>query len=65
MIEYISGKLVSKTPSEIIVDLNGMGYIINCSVNCYDKLPKLDSKICLFFRFSSRCLSNSSSVAIG
>tara|TARA_Y100000588_G_C13945410_1_gene791911 strand:+ start:60 stop:641 length:582 start_codon:yes stop_codon:yes gene_type:complete len=51
MIEYISGKLVSKTPSEIIVDLNGMGYIINCSVNCYDKLPKLDSKILILIYF--------------
>ena len=51
MIEYISGKLVKKTPSQIIVDLNGMGYIINCSVNCYDKLPKLDSEIFILIYF--------------
>ena len=38
MIEYISGKLINKTPSSIIVDLNGMGYIINCSVNSYDNI---------------------------
>ena len=45
MIEYISGKLVSKTHSSIIVDLNGMGYKINCTINCYDKLPKINSKV--------------------
>ncbi len=51
MIEYISGKLINKTPSSIIVDLNGMGYIINCSVNSYDKLPKLNSKIFILIYF--------------
>ncbi len=51
MIEYISGKLVNKTTSSIIVDLNGMGYIINCSLNCYDKLPELNSNIYVLIYF--------------
>jgi len=45
MIEYISGKLINKTSSSIVVDLNGMGYKINCTINCYDKLPKINSKV--------------------
>ena len=51
MIEYISGKLISKTASLIIVDLNGLGYKINCTINCYDKLPNTNSKIVVLIYF--------------
>ena len=51
MIEYISGKLINKTTSTIVVDLNGMGYLINCSLNCYDKLPNINSDIFILVYF--------------
>ena len=51
MIEYISGKLINKTTSAIVVDLNGMGYLINCSLNCYDKLPNINSDIFILIYF--------------
>ena len=51
MIEYISGKLINKTTSTIVVDLNGMGYLINCSLNCYDKLPNINSDIFILIYF--------------
>ena len=51
MIEYISGKLINKTTSTIVVDLKGMGYLINCSLNCYDKLPNINSDIFILIYF--------------
>ena len=51
MIEYLSGLLIEKFPSYCIIDVNGIGYKINCTINCYDELPqkKTDVKILIYF----------------
>ena len=51
MIEYIFGTLIEKNTSYSIVDINGLGYKIVCSINSYEKLPKLNSKIKFFIHF--------------
>jgi len=33
MIGYISGKIISKKPTKILVDVNGIGYLINISIS--------------------------------
>jgi holliday junction DNA helicase RuvA len=38
MYDYISGKLVSKNPSHVVIDAGGVGYHINISVNTYSRL---------------------------
>ena len=37
MIEIIYGILVKKTPIYSVVDVNGIGYRITCTLNCYEK----------------------------
>jgi holliday junction DNA helicase RuvA len=43
MIGYISGKIISKKPTKIIVDVNGIGYLINISVSTFEKISELET----------------------
>tara|TARA_B100001989_G_C24532041_1_gene462164 strand:+ start:981 stop:1559 length:579 start_codon:yes stop_codon:yes gene_type:complete len=38
MITHIRGRLVEKSPTELVVDCNGIGYSINISLNTFSKL---------------------------
>lgn len=42
MIAYIQGKLVEKTPTEVVIDCGGVGYHINISLHTYSLLPSAD-----------------------
>jgi hypothetical protein len=35
MIAHIQGKLVEKTPTEVVIDCGGVGYHINISLHTY------------------------------
>lgn len=39
MIGYLAGKIVSKKPAQILLDVNGVGYQLNISINTFEKLP--------------------------
>jgi len=45
MIANLHGKLINKNPSEIIIDINGVGYLCYISNNTYDSLPELNKNI--------------------
>ena len=38
MIEHISGKLVEKNPTHVVIDCGGVGYFLNISLNTFSKL---------------------------
>ena len=38
MITQIKGRLIEKSPTELVVDCNGVGYIINISLNTYSQI---------------------------
>ena len=40
MINFLKGKLAEKSPTQIVVDCNGVGYEVNISLYTYGKLPK-------------------------
>ncbi|MEW6652997.1 MAG: Holliday junction branch migration protein RuvA [Bacteroidota bacterium] len=42
MIGYLSGKIISKKPTKILVDVNGVGYLINISINTFEKIAERD-----------------------
>lgn len=42
MIAHIQGKLVEKSPTEVVIDCNGVGYSINISLHTYSLLPNTD-----------------------
>ena len=39
MISFLRGKLVSATPTQVIVDCNGVGYEVTIPLSSFDKLP--------------------------
>ena len=51
MLVTIRGKLIKKLPSEIIIEVNGLGYMCYIPNNTYDKLPKLDQEVSLLTYF--------------
>lgn len=42
MIAHIQGKLVEKTPTEVVIDCGGVGYQVNISLHTYSLLPQSD-----------------------
>ena len=40
MYEFIKGKLIEKNPAYAVIDCNGIGYIINISLNTYTQLKE-------------------------
>ena len=47
MITHIQGKLVEKTPTEVVIDCNGVGYFINISLHTFSLLP--DAERCKIY----------------
>lgn len=43
MITHIQGKLVEKTPTEVVIDCNGVGYHINISLHTFSLLPESEN----------------------
>ena len=43
MYSYIEGKLTEKNPAFVVVDCNGIGYMINISLNTFTKLKDKDN----------------------
>lgn len=39
MIHHLSGKLIEKKPTYVLLECNGVGYYLNISLNTYGKLP--------------------------
>lgn len=48
MIGHLTGKIISKKPTQVIVDVNGVGYLVNISINTFDKLPTESESVSLF-----------------
>ncbi|MBN2173442.1 MAG: Holliday junction branch migration protein RuvA [Bacteroidales bacterium] len=42
MYNYIEGKLVEKNPAFVVIDCQGVGYILNISLNTYSQVKDLD-----------------------
>ena len=50
MINHIDGKLVDKTPTQVVIDCNGVGYSINISLQTFSKIS--DERCKLFTHLS-------------
>jgi len=53
MYEYFSGRLVEKNPAYVIIDNQGIGYLINISLNTFEKIKDNES-VKLFVHFVVR-----------
>ncbi|SEP74413.1 Holliday junction DNA helicase subunit RuvA [Hyunsoonleella jejuensis] len=39
MITHIQGKLIEKNPTDVVIDCNGVGYILNISLHTFSQIP--------------------------
>ena len=54
MITQIEGKLIEKNPAYVVIDCNGLGYLVNVSLNTYSKISTINTgdKCKLYTHFS-------------
>lgn len=43
MIEFLKGRLAEKNPSYIVIECNGVGYLLNVSLNTFAQIPDQES----------------------
>ena len=43
MITHIQGRLVEKNPTDVVIDCNGVGYVINISLHTFSEIPASES----------------------
>ena len=43
MIGYLTGKIISSKPTQIIMDVNGVGYLVNISISTFEKISDRES----------------------
>jgi Holliday junction DNA helicase RuvA len=43
MITHIQGKLTEKNPTHVVIDCNGVGYMLNISLHTYSQIPNLEN----------------------
>lgn len=53
MYDYLKGKLVEKTPTYVVIDVSGVGYMVNISLTTYSKI-KDQENIKLYTYFAVR-----------
>ncbi|WP_452223889.1 Holliday junction branch migration protein RuvA [Lacinutrix chionoecetis] len=39
MITHINGKMVEKNPTDVVIDCNGVGYLLNISLHTFSQIP--------------------------
>ncbi len=50
MYDYLKGRLVEKNPTYIVIDVNGVGYMVNISLTTYSKIKdKENIKVFIYF----------------
>jgi Holliday junction DNA helicase RuvA len=52
MIAYLSGIIKEKNPSSIIIDVNGVGYLVQISLNTYSALPDVGESLSIYIHYS-------------
>lgn len=45
MITHVKGKLIEKTPTYAVVEVNGIGYLLHISLNTFSELPETNDVI--------------------
>ncbi len=53
MIGYLHGKIISKKPTKLLIDVNGVGYIVNISISTFEKISDKE-EVSLFTYLSVR-----------
>jgi len=53
MIGYLTGKIISKKPTQVLLDVNGVGYIVNITINTFESISQNKGEIVSLFTYLS------------
>lgn len=45
MISYLHGTIVQKSPTELVIDVNGVGYLVNIPLSTFERLEHADGQV--------------------
>jgi len=45
MISYLYGTIVQKSPTELVIDVNGVGYLVNIPLSTFERLDHVDGQV--------------------
>ncbi|HDQ00133.1 MAG TPA: Holliday junction branch migration protein RuvA [bacterium] len=45
MIDFVKGVLLSKSPTRLVVEVNGVGFEVNITLPCYESLPEVGKNL--------------------
>jgi len=48
MIGYLTGKIIYKKPTQSLIDVNNVGYLVNTSINTFEQISELGDTISLY-----------------
>lgn len=48
MFNYLRGKIIQKNPTNLTLDVNGVGYFLNITLNSFERLPDIDTEVKIF-----------------
>ncbi|MEN8192354.1 MAG: Holliday junction branch migration protein RuvA [Bacteroidota bacterium] len=51
MIGYLTGKIISKKPTQVLLDVNGVGYIVNITISTFESLSNEDSNLISLYTY--------------
>ncbi len=51
MIGYLKGKIISAKPAQVLLDVNGVGYLVNISINTFERIADKEA-VSLFIHTS-------------
>jgi len=55
MIGYLTGKIISKKPTQVLLDVNGVGYIVNITINTFESISQNKGEIVSLYRSWIHC----------
>ncbi|MEI7810954.1 MAG: Holliday junction branch migration protein RuvA [Ignavibacteria bacterium] len=47
MIGHLTGRIISKKPTQVILDVHGVGYVVYISINTFEKIPDIGQTVSL------------------
>ena len=51
MIGYLTGKIISKKPTQILLDVNGVGYVVNITISTFETLNQTNTELVSLFTY--------------
>ena len=54
MITHLKGKLLEKNPTDVVIDCNGIGYLVNISLHTFSQIPDQENIKLIYLSSSKR-----------